>query len=131
MIAQKRMEGTIMASWKTFGPSARPLMGTGNTVGHRRSLAVGVVLTALILWPAAALGDAGWFSEYTIPTASSHPFRITSGPDGALWFTEQNKNQIGRVTTSGAVSEFSTIPTAGQLPSGIVAGSDGNLSFTE
>src|ERR1700680_2197856 len=67
-------------------------------------------------------------TEYTIPTANSFPIAITTGPDGALWFTEANK--IGRVTTSGVFTEY-TIPTANSLPYGIISGSDGALWFTE
>jgi len=28
------------------------------------------------------------------------------GADGALWFTEQNVNRIGRITTAGVITEF-------------------------
>src|SRR5260221_11547230 len=31
------------------------------------------------------------------PTADSPPGGIAAGPDGALWFTEQSANQIGRL----------------------------------
>src|SRR5262249_47071764 len=52
------------------------------------------------------------------------------GPDGNLWFTEANADKIGRITPSGAITEFS-IPTANSSPLGITVGSDGNLWFTE
>jgi streptogramin lyase len=55
---------------------------------------------------------------------------IFPGPDGALWFTENKTNKIGRITTSGAVTEF-TIPTANSGAEGIAAGPDGALWFTE
>jgi virginiamycin B lyase len=58
------------------------------------------------------------------------PEEITLGPDGALWFTEQAGNKIGRITTSGTFTEFA-IPTASAGAEGIVAGPDGNLWFTE
>jgi hypothetical protein len=47
-----------------------------------------------------------------------------------LWFTEFNANQIGRITTSGSVTER-PVPTAGGGPMRIAAGSDGNIWFTE
>src|SRR5262249_47436072 len=56
---------------------------------------------------------------------------ITTGPDGALWFTEANSNKIGRITTAGMITNEFPIPTAGSQPSGIVTGPDGNLWFTE
>ena len=54
---------------------------------------------------------------------------ITAGPDGNLWFTEPYANTIGRITTSGVLTEF-PVPTAG-TPSRIAAGPDGNLWFTD
>jgi streptogramin lyase len=55
------------------------------------------------------------------PTAGSNPAGITTGPDGALWFTEFGANQIGRITTAGVITEF-PIPTAGSEPQGITTG---------
>ena len=60
----------------------------------------------------------------------SGPNGITVGPDGALWFTENAGNRIGRRADDGTFTEF-TIPTASSGPKGIVTGSDGNLWFTE
>ena len=36
--------------------------------------------------------------------------RMTAGPDGNLWFTDHNTNQVGRVTTSGSITQLS-LPT--------------------
>jgi streptogramin lyase len=47
-----------------------------------------------------------------------------------LWFTEASGNQIGRITTTGTITEFA-IPTANSQPVGITAGPDGALWFTE
>ena len=61
---------------------------------------------------------------------------ITAGADGNLWFTVLGQDRIGRITPSGAVTEFS----AGITASGVVSvlmrpfittGPDGNLWFTE
>src|SRR5579863_2120682 len=68
------------------------------------------------------------FVEYPTPTGASVPTWITSGPDGNLWFTEGSANKIGKITPSGAITEYG--PT-GAVPVGIVAGPDGNLWFTE
>jgi len=54
---------------------------------------------------------------------------ITKGPDGNLWFTEQN-GRIGRISPSGLVTEYPT-PSASGSPYGIAVGSDGNIWFTE
>ena len=69
-------------------------------------------------------------TDYSIPTAGAGLRDITSGPDGALWFTEFDADQIGRITDTGTVTEY-RIPTAGAEPLDIVSGPDGNLWFTE
>ena len=82
---------------------------------------------------------SGSFSEFFVPTqpaatggTGDAPNGITTGPDGALWFTEENgtANKIGRVTTSGSVTEFA-IPTPSSQPNSITAAPDGALWFTE
>jgi sugar lactone lactonase YvrE len=57
-----------------------------------------------------------------------HPDSITAGPDGALWFTNYANNTIGRITTTGTVTNYSG-PDIHRL-SGITAGPDGALWFT-
>lgn len=47
-----------------------------------------------------------------------------------MWFTEFYSNKIGRITTTGQVTEFN-IPTANAGAFGITAGPDGALWFTE
>jgi virginiamycin B lyase len=63
-------------------------------------------------------------------TSSSAPLGITSGPDGALWFTEFEGNQIGRITTAGALTEYPVVTSLSE-PESIASGSDGALWFTE
>jgi virginiamycin B lyase len=55
---------------------------------------------------------------------------LTAGPDGNLWYTEYTDNKIGRLTTTGTLTEF-PLPTAHSGPTGITTGPDGNLWFTE
>ena len=64
------------------------------------------------------------------PGPSAPVTSLTSGPDGALWFTESGANKIGRITTSGVITEYS-LQTANSAPTGIAAGPDGSLWFTE
>jgi virginiamycin B lyase len=57
-----------------------------------------------------------------------NPLDITAGPDGALWFTNNISNTIGRITTSGVVTLF---PLAANSGAGVItAGPDGALWFT-
>lgn len=60
---------------------------------------------------------------------------VVGGPDGNLWFSEADRNNIGRMTTAGAVTEF-PIPSSGIYgptgsQAGIAAGPDGNVWFVE
>src|SRR6266571_1365269 len=89
----------------------------------------GIVL--LLLFPAVQPAFAALaFIQYPVPTANSKPIEITSGPDGNLWFTEESGNNIGRITTTGAITEYA-VPTPNSDPEFITAGPDGNLWFTE
>ncbi len=63
-------------------------------------------------------------------TVHSRPGNITPGPDGSLYFTEQLAGKIGRITTSGVISESPYFPTNCQ-PYDIITGPDGALWFTE
>ncbi|MGH2713484.1 MAG: virginiamycin B lyase family protein, partial [Thermoleophilaceae bacterium] len=65
----------------------------------------------------------------TDPTFVPPVDQITTGPDGALWFTQPRDDQIGRITTGGAIGEF-TVPGTGPRPEAITLGPDGNLWFT-
>ncbi len=69
----------------------------------------------------------GTVTEFALPGSSGQPNLITTGPDGNLWFTERG-GQIGRISTSGALTYF---PTGGGDPFGITVGADGNIWFTE
>lgn len=69
---------------------------------------------------------AGVVTEYA--TGGPVPYVITNGPDGALWFTMNttNQNQIGRITTSGALTYYS-LPIQVSGSKGITLGPDGAL----
>lgn len=79
------------------------------------------------------------FTLHVIPTITefsngissvSQPYDIAAGPDGNIWFTEQAQDQVGRITPTGSVTEFSAGDQFGN-PLDIVAGPDGNVWFTE
>ena len=48
----------------------------------------------------------------------------------SLWFAETLRNKIGRITTTGVVTEF-PIPSADTQPLGVAAGPDGHVWFAE
>jgi len=51
---------------------------------------------------------------------------ITSGPGGNLWFTQYFRRRVGRITTAGRV----TLWTTSEPPASIAVGLDGALWFT-
>jgi hypothetical protein len=57
-------------------------------------LLVSLLMQGLEAFPAQAARRG---REISIPTASSYPEGITSGPDGNLWFTEWAANKIGAI----------------------------------
>ncbi len=70
-------------------------------------------------------------TEFPLPTSNAGGRVITAGPDGNLWFTELDANNIGEINpTTHVITEF-TLPTANSYPYCITAGPDGNLWFTE
>ncbi|GLW24705.1 hypothetical protein DI270_026900 [Microbispora triticiradicis] len=69
-------------------------------------------------------------TELNIPTGTSGPVGITSGPDDALWFAENYADQIGRVTTDGDFTEY-PLDDPNAFPWGITSGSDGRLWVAE
>src|SRR5207248_6214937 len=84
-------------------------------------LVVIVVVAAGVLPPATSgSAQTAAISEFAISLAGT-PRGIAAGPDGALWFTESDAHRIGRITTAGAISEFS-LPTATGSIESIAAG---------
>lgn len=67
--------------------------------------------------------------------AGSQPFSMTVGSDGNLWFTDEGTNNIGRITTSGTITEYNLTNSGSQyhgiVPAYIVAGPDNNLWITD
>src|ERR1022692_4944019 len=101
---------------------------------RRRSalaLAVLLVVGLLSLGATAARASAtGTVSSFTNLNGANLPLWITTGPDGALWFTAEDT--IGRITTTGTVTTYPVgHPILTPWGSGqITAGPDGALWFT-
>jgi virginiamycin B lyase len=87
-----------------------------------------IVLLGAALWALPATAPAQ-IRSLPIPTPNSEPISIILGPDGNLWFTEQNASQVVRVTPKGQITEFRT-PTF-SFPLDITPGPDGNVWFSE
>src|ERR1700729_2308089 len=70
------------------------------------------------------------YTQYPVPTTQSDPHNITTGPDGNMWFVENNTSKIGKITPSGEITEYN-LPTDHSAPTNITTGPDGALWFTE
>ena len=86
-------------------------------------------LSMSLLGPAAQAEGPGKITDFPLAAPASAS-RITPGPDGNLWFTQDANNKVSRITTTGQVTDF-PLPTPNSVPLGITAGPDGNLWFTE
>jgi streptogramin lyase len=85
-----------------------------------------LAMTVLLL-ASARTAAAQAITEFPIRTAAAS---IVAGPDGALWFTGEGQNKIGRITTAGTVTEFLIpVPPRALVYTGIAAGPDGALWF--
>jgi PAS domain S-box-containing protein len=95
------------------------------TIADKEGSTTTALSTAVVAQPTASPS----IREFGVPTPNGLPIGITHGPDGNLWFTE--RHAIGRITTAGAVTEFSAGISPNSEPFGITAGPDGNLWFAE
>src|SRR5215469_17333333 len=69
--------------------------------------------------------------EWPVPSKGGHPHDPAVGADGALWFTEQMVNKIGRLDPkTGAIQEYPLPESKNAGPHGLVADKDGNIWFT-
>jgi virginiamycin B lyase len=91
------------------------------------------------LWFATGTFDVGRITTHGTVTMfpvpsdlvdGSEPYGITTGADGAVWFTEYSAGKIGRLTTSGSLSEYK-LKGSEPTPTWITSGPDGALWFAE
>ena len=76
---------------------------------RHRTLSVSATLLALATLGAAAMPELPprpafqRVAEFLTPTEGSWPTDLALGPDGNIWFTEENANKIGMATPAGFV----------------------------
>ena len=78
--------------------------------------------------PGSAMRTTPQLGFFDTPSVGAWPGFIASGPQNAVWFSEEFTGNIGRATMDGQITEF---PTNGQEVEGITEGQDGNLWFTQ
>jgi virginiamycin B lyase len=75
------------------------------------------VLTSMVLALSSALvmttsqPASAAVSVFPVPTSSAGLGRITTAPNGNMWFVMRDANKVGRITPSGIISEFALPPT--------------------
>jgi hypothetical protein len=79
--------------------------------------------------PGETTATTASYYTYGIPTANSGAYAITTDGSNNLWFTEANTNHLGRVTQSGAISEWAFCCNLTN-PVGIAYEAKGNLPGT-
>jgi virginiamycin B lyase len=104
------------------------------------------ILLALAGVPGASRAQPTLAIEsYAVPGNCVVVWKVTPGPDGAIWFTMTQRedtgcttplrrDSIGRITAEGAITEYPLPPTDrrfGRGLHGITAGPDGALWFVE
>ncbi len=95
-------------------------------------LALGVSLASQGAAPGAEVRELNvTIREWDVPTKGAHPHDPAVGPDGALWFTEQMANKLGRLDlATGTFKEYSLVEGKNSGPHGLVADQEGNIWYT-
>jgi virginiamycin B lyase len=68
--------------------------------------------------------------EWDVPTPNSRPHDPAVAPDGALWYTGQMANKLGRFDPKTAQFKEFPLKTPESGPHGLAADPDGNIWFT-
>src|SRR3954447_23702278 len=89
-------------------------------------------LAAIVCAASPALASADTITEYHGSLASNAaPLAIAAGDDGALWFADDNNHgAIGRITTGGTITEYTTGLTKDATYGDVTAG-PGGVWFAE
>ena len=75
------------------------------------------------------LTTGGTFTKYT-PATGVSPRLLVAGSDGAVWFTDADTTKkIGRITTSGSITEYTIPGSSVSNPSGLTLGPDAAIWF--
>jgi streptogramin lyase len=92
----------------------------------RLALCAALGLAAIVASPAAAAPKVdGEFAVSGVGTNNE----LTLGPDGNMWVTLDQTNDLAKITPDGTVTEYN--PANITAPTGITTGPDGNLWVTQ
>lgn len=102
--------------------------GSGGAVGGYKTGIWGIALWEGMVWGTDSVGNSivgyspsnGTFRTLTLPIPRSQPYTLTTGPDGALWFTSLSQNAtLGRVAPNLKVSMYPVLTNRDELPAGV------------
>ena len=78
----------------------------------RASALLTTVLVAALLTLVPVAPAHAAINVFPLPTSNASPGRIVTAPTtGDMWFTEDDVNQIGRITPPGVITEYDLPPT--------------------
>src|SRR5882762_7713043 len=131
----------FVVSLNPAGPAVRPYTYWGYAMTKRTFALICLVCLGTIAAialpnhpPASSPADAATLhvtiQEWTVPTKGAHPHDPAVGVDGALWFTEQMVNKLGRLDPkTGEFKEYPLATDKNSGPHGLVADNEGNIWF--
>ncbi len=98
--------------------------------------------TAAGLWLAGVPGEGVWhmsspgnFDKTALPASSDQDgsntaLGLAADGDGNVWYSRSGTNRVGRISTSGAITEFD-LPSSDRQARAMTRGPDGNVWFLE
>ncbi|MCW2912808.1 MAG: putative antibiotic hydrolase, partial [Actinomycetia bacterium] len=98
-----------------------------------RTLALAGLVVAGSVTSAGAAAS-GTVTEVSVITPDSTPIGLTAGASGSVWFAEHAGSSLGRVDSTGKVTEFAVGANSQSklgVPDAMATGSDGTLWFTD
>jgi streptogramin lyase len=94
-------------------------------------VALCLFVAIIVVIPIAASASTPTITEYALSDPTAHPWNMTTGPDGNIWFTEKWGNKVGYINpTTRNITEFNlsnVAPPGYNYPEGIATGPDGNI----
>ena len=96
-------------------------------------LAVLTLLVSPLLVLAGTAPAQAAVTVFPVATSNAELGRITTAPDGSMWFLMSDANKVGRITTSGAIQEFDLPATSSSVDGpakGLDVGPDGVVWVT-
>ena len=78
-----------------------------------------------------SISPDGTITTYPMLQPNSFPNSLTVGPDGAIWFEESGIGDIGRITTTGLITQYPVPTTNNSALVGLNFPGDGSLWYME